>query len=121
MRPSVFRLQQRIQRYVKHFRKSENLNVGYKAFAAFDALNGVLVDVDAHELHAVCQFSLRNTQLHAKARDVRAAYIVSSVTGFVDKHAIPHFDIWCLSLRKLYVTLLDVMTYSECQIWIGRG
>ncbi len=79
-------LQQIFKGGFKHLGKGDDLDVGDKPLAAFDSLNGIFVQVDPHQLHAICQFPLGNFQSQSKLGNVFATYVVATVGRFIDKH-----------------------------------
>ena len=45
--------QQFLQSNVKHPGKRHDFNISNKPFAAFDPLNGVFININAHQLHLI--------------------------------------------------------------------
>ena len=81
-----FLLKQCVRRNLEDFGKCDDFNIGYEPFSAFNALNGVFVDIKTDQLKPVCKGALGDVQLHAKTCDIFAAHIVSSILGLVNEH-----------------------------------
>lgn len=96
-------------------RQMHQLDVGHEALARFDALDGVLVDLQTVQLEQVGQLALGDAHGDTQACDGLAAKVVATGFCFVDEHFLLLFDIQCLSMRRFYAIILAKMTFTECQ------